>query len=171
MKKIDIDDILTDEKDNIMANVPGYSPFQRVPQEFKDNASIPPEIRKLLNLNEPEKQNLFAPVENEDDAEAVHDYELLDKYVKAKYDFHIDAVLRRAKVSFKDLEEKTAVAKEWDDHMTPRVDFMYNYLDFYNDRHRVRERFVNEINKKTTLEDIGKHLDRFVLDSKAKLGD
>lgn len=48
---------------------------------------------------------------------------------------------------------------------------MYNYLDFYNDRHKVRERFVNEINKKTTLEDIGKRLDKFVLDSKASLGD
>lgn len=48
---------------------------------------------------------------------------------------------------------------------------MYNYLDFYNDRHTVRERFVNEINKKTTLEDVGKQLDKFVLDSKASLDD
>jgi hypothetical protein len=48
---------------------------------------------------------------------------------------------------------------------------MYSYLDFYNDRHACRERFVKEINKKTTLEDVGKQLDKFVLDSKASLDD
>jgi len=49
----------------------------------------------------------------------------------------------------------------------PRVEFMYNYLDFKNDRHRVRERFMKEMNKKTTIEDIGGLLDKFILDSKA----
>jgi len=44
---------------------------------------------------------------------------------------------------------------------------MYNYLDFKCDRHRVRDRFMKEVNKKTTIEDIGGLLDRFVLDSKA----
>jgi len=74
-------------------------------------------------------------------------------------------------VCFRDLEERDVLAKQWDDHVIPRVEFMYNYLDFYNDRHTVRERFVNEINKKTTLEDVGKQLDKFVLDSKASLDD
>jgi hypothetical protein len=45
---------------------------------------------------------------------------------------------------------------------------MYNYLDFKNDRYRVRERFVRHLNKKTTIEDVGSLLDKFVLDSKAK---
>jgi hypothetical protein len=44
---------------------------------------------------------------------------------------------------------------------------MYNYLDFKNDRYRVRERFVRHLNKKTTIEDVGTLLDKFVLDSKA----
>jgi hypothetical protein len=79
--------------------------------------------------------------------------------------------LKQAKVCFRDLEERDVLAKQWDDHIIPRVEFMYNYLDFYNDRHTVRERFVNEINKKTTLEDVGKQLDKFVLDSKASLDD
>ena len=48
---------------------------------------------------------------------------------------------------------------------------MYNYLDYKSDRHRVRERFVNEMNKKTSLEDIGLLLDEFVLDSKANTGE
>ncbi len=47
---------------------------------------------------------------------------------------------------------------------------MYNYLDYKGDRHKVRQRFLNEMNKKTTLEDIGLILDEFVLDSKANVG-
>jgi hypothetical protein len=47
-------------------------------------------------------------------------------------------------------------ARTHDEMVEPRVEFMYNYLDFYNDRHTVRERFVKEINKKTSIEDIGK---------------
>jgi hypothetical protein len=48
---------------------------------------------------------------------------------------------------------------------------MYNYLDYKSDRQRVRERFVHEMNKKTSLEDIGLLLDEFVLDSKANTGE
>ena len=44
---------------------------------------------------------------------------------------------------------------------------MYNYLDYKNDRHRVRERFLSEMNKKTTIQDVGYLLDELVLDSKA----
>jgi hypothetical protein len=46
---------------------------------------------------------------------------------------------------------------------------MYNYLDYENDRYKVRDRFVNHMNKKSGLEDIGRTLDKFVLDSKAKV--
>ena len=42
---------------------------------------------------------------------------------------------------------------------------MYNYLDYKSDRHQVRERFLNEMNKKTSLEDIGFLLDEFVLET------
>ena len=45
---------------------------------------------------------------------------------------------------------------------------MYNYLDYNNDRHRLRERFANEMHKKTSLQDVGEKLDEFILDSKAK---
>jgi hypothetical protein len=154
-----------------MKDAPGYMPFQRISEEQKNNGAYPGEIQKLLNLNEPEKQNLKAPILDEDSALAANDYELLDYYVKAKYDHLVDHTLKQAKVCFRDLEERDVLAKQWDDHVIPRVEFMYNYLDFYNDRHTVRERFVNEINKKTTLEDVGKQLDKFVLDSKASLDD
>ena len=44
---------------------------------------------------------------------------------------------------------------------------MFNYMDYNNDRSRVRSRFLREMNKKTTLEDIGRLLDRFVIDEQA----
>lgn len=46
---------------------------------------------------------------------------------------------------------------------------MYDYMDFDNDRARVRSRFLNEMHKKTTMKDIGDKLDEFVLSSKAAI--
>jgi len=48
-----------------------------------------------------------APMMDEDSAAAANDYELLDYYVKAKYDHLVDHTLKNAKVVFKDLEEKS----------------------------------------------------------------
>ena len=44
---------------------------------------------------------------------------------------------------------------------------MYNYLDYDNDRKKIRDKFLNEMNKKTTLKDIGETLDKLILDEKA----
>jgi hypothetical protein len=44
MKKIDVDDVLLDKNMPIMKNVPGYSPFQRITDEYKNDASYPGEI-------------------------------------------------------------------------------------------------------------------------------
>ena len=49
-----------------------------------------------------------------------------------------------------------------------RAEFMYNFFDYDNDRERVRTRFLEEANKRTTLKDIGEALDKFMLDEKAK---
>jgi hypothetical protein len=51
--------------------------------------------------------------------------------------------------------------------MGPKLDYMYNYLDFDHDRAVVRNKFLNEMNKRTTLADIGESLDKLVTDSKA----
>ena len=45
---------------------------------------------------------------------------------------------------------------------------MFNYMDYDNDRSKVRQRFIDEMNKKTTLEDIGKMLDKFIIDERGK---
>lgn len=48
---------------------------------------------------------------------------------------------------------------------------MYSYFDYDNDRARVRQRFLDEMNKKTTLKDIGEQLDKFLLDERARGAD
>jgi|DEB0MinimDraft_12_1074336.scaffolds.fasta_scaffold44232_3 hypothetical protein len=52
--------------------------------------------------------------------------------------------------------------------MEAKLDYMYNYLDFDNDRSKVRNKFLMEMNKRATLEDIGETLDELVIDAKAK---
>lgn len=59
-------------------------------------------------------------------------------------------------------------AEQYDEWVEQRVEFMYNYLDYNNDRYRLREQFANEMHKKTSLQDVGEKLDEFILDSKAK---
>jgi DNA-directed RNA polymerase sigma subunit (sigma70/sigma32) len=43
--------------------------------------------------------------------------------------------------------------------MGEKIDYMYNYLDFDNDRAIVRDRFLTQMNKRATLADIGESLD------------
>ena len=67
----------------------------------------------------------------------------------------------------KDFAEKRKVAEEQDNWMTAKIDYMYNYMDFNHDRAMVREKFLKQMNKRTTLLDIGETLDKLVVDSKA----
>jgi len=66
-----------------------------------------------------------------------------------------------------EIEEEKQIQKEYDHWMTDRVEFMYDYLDFDHERRHVRQRFLNEMHKKTTLQDIGEKLDEFTWSSKA----
>lgn len=45
---------------------------------------------------------------------------------------------------------------------------MFSYGDYNNDRTEIRNRFMKQMHKKTTLKDIGADLDEMVLMSKAK---
>jgi hypothetical protein len=45
---------------------------------------------------------------------------------------------------------------------------MFNYADYDNDRARVKARFLKEVNKKTTLKDIGELLDKLILNEKTE---
>ena len=94
--------------------------------------------------------------------------ELAAPYFKAKWDHYIDTNLQRLK--FTHLEMDLEVTAEFDKDMKERVELMYSYDDFTHDRHILRDKFLNEMNKKTTLKDIGTKLDEFILDSKANVG-
>jgi len=55
--------------------------------------------------------------------------------------------------------------------METRVSFMYDNLDYDNERFEVREKFLTEMHKKTTVQDIGEMLDEFKYSSKAAIVD
>lgn len=78
--------------------------------------------------------------------------------------------MRQIKMTNRDLEEASFLHGEGgkDEFMQKRLEFMYAYFDYDNDRARVRDRFIKEQNKKTTLKDIGEALDKFLLDERAE---
>lgn len=71
------------------------------------------------------------------------------------------------KYTTKEYYDKKEVLEEEDSWMDAKIEYMYNYLDFDHDRARVRTRFLKEMNKRTTLKDIGETLDKLIYDSKA----
>ena len=66
-----------------------------------------------------------------------------------------------------DAMEQDLNADEYDAWMRPRVEFMYNYCDIGTERQVIRDRFLAQMHKKTTLKDIGEKLDEFIWSSKA----
>lgn len=94
--------------------------------------------------------------------------QMAEPYFKAKWDHYIDSNLSRLKFTAYELDLE--MAAEFDIDMKERVELMYSYDDFRHERKLLRNKFLNEMNKKTTLKDIGAKLDEFILDSKANLG-
>ena len=89
-------------------------------------------------------------------------------YFTAKWKWYVDQKMSQVRLTMRDIEESRYHAEQYDEWIEQRVDFMYNYLDYNNDRYQLREKFAHEMHKKTTLKDIGEKLDEFILDSKAK---
>ena len=75
--------------------------------------------------------------------------ELATGYYKAKWDHYVDDTLSRLKITTKEYDRDWA--REYDKDMKERVEIMYSYDDIVNDRHILRNRFLREMNKKTTL--------------------
>ena len=75
-----------------------------------------------------------------------------------------------SRFKLRESEYDREIAEEVENDMKERVELMYSYDDIVHDRHILRNRFLHEMNKKTTLRDIGAKLDEFVLDSKANMG-
>ena len=82
-------------------------------------------------------------------------FELVDKYFVSKFEYYMREKLNQIKLTQKDLEERYEERKIVDERIKRRADFMYNYGDYDSDRTKIRKRFIEEMNKKTTLKDIG----------------
>lgn len=93
------------------------------------------------------------------------------QYLKAKWDHHVDTFLSQAQITNLKWEREKEEAELHDAWLKPKIDFMFNYLDFESDRDRTRQRFNQEMHRKSTIEDIGGILDVLTLDSKAKVAD
>lgn len=137
-------------------------------EQLLDDPSLPQEFRKIMNIVRPENQNMKFVV---DDARSSREKLGFDhiqiKYLRAKWDHYIDQKLSQLQITTKQLEHDLPFAELHDKQIEGRMEFMYNYMDFRSDRHRVRERFLKHVNKKSTIEDIGGLIDKFTLDSKA----
>lgn len=66
--------------------------------------------------------------------------------------------MRQLRVTTIDIERATSFHEGEDgvdEQIKRRAELMYDYFDYDNDRTKVRERFLKEAQKKTTLKDIG----------------
>lgn len=91
------------------------------------------------------------------------------KLLRAKWDHYVDKKLEQFHITTRTLDQEMATAQQHDPWIIPRVEYMYDHLDFRSDRSRCRERFIKQVNKKSTIEDIGGLLDEWILDSKAAM--
>lgn len=138
-------------------------------EEAKNSNGLHPELRKLVYNTLPEDVDPDFPIENKEDAllfETYHDAAI--NYFKAKTQFFDDAFENQLQLTTEHFAEMEDNIRLEDERMEAKLDFMYNYLDFDSDRDRVRGKFLREMNKKTSLQDIGEVLDELVLEEKAK---
>ena len=113
-------------------------------------------------------QNIYRPVFDEVSREAYVDkQELMMRLFEAKWKWHKDRVYSQIQATTKELFEEEMIADDYDQWMNRRVEYMYDYIDFNNEREAVRARFLNEMHKKTTMQDVGEKLDEFIYSSKA----
>lgn len=163
INKISIQDVYN-EVDPIFPNT---LPEDR---EFVDDANVPLEVRKLLNMQQFEMQDPSYPVFDEESGSLLADYEdYVAKYFRQKLKFWYNYQMEQMQVTSKNLEQQYQAASETDPMIKIRANFMFSFLDYENDRVPLREKFISEMNKKTTLEDIGKMLDEFVYKEKGEL--
>lgn len=88
-------------------------------------------------------------------------------YYKGKLRFFEDCFNNQLALTshgFESMREAVEVQDQW---MSDKLDYMYDHLDYAHDRAKVRDKFLGEVNKRVTLEDVGETLDKMALDSKA----
>ena len=89
--------------------------------------------------------------------------ELKNRLFEAKWEWYKAQKFGQTKVVTKEMAEEATIADDYDKWMTRRVEFMYDYLDFDNERAQIRNKFLDQMHKKSSLKDIGDKLDEFIL--------
>ena len=146
----------------------GFDPFTNMTEEQRNDPSMPGELKKIFNTNEPELQNLFRPIVDAASREAYLDEtELKSALFDAKWNWYKNKTYAQMKLTTEEVCKDRFFAEQYDEHIKPRVEFMYNYMDYETDRSKMRYKFLAEMHKKTSVKDIGEKLDEFILDSKA----
>lgn len=135
-------------------------------EELKNDPNWHPEFKKAAYSNLPEDND--PSIQNEEDAQ---NYEAMQDahfgWYKAKQTYLDDLYDNQLQLMTKNLEENQKQLGYEDERMEEKLDYMYHSLDYDNDRRVVRDKFLKEVNKRTTLADVGETLDKLVIDSKA----
>ena len=130
---------------------------------------MPPEIANRLLIQAPEEYNPLVSVRDAVSAEKFAEYEKYAiNYIKAKIALHQDDFLTDVRaMSEKLTSDQVENALQHDKEMNEKFDFMYNYLDFDSDRTKVRDQFLKDVTRRSSLADIGETLDKLTIASKA----
>jgi hypothetical protein len=89
-------------------------------------------------------------------------------YFKAKQQFISDQIENQVQLTTMEYEELAEKYTMEDKYMQHKLDYMYNFMDYDNDRLKVRQKFLDQMNKRVDLRDIGEMLDELVIENKAK---
>ena len=104
-------------------------------QQARADTSLPTQLRQMLGRATPELQNVYMPVFDESSRQEFIDVqELKNRLFEAKWDWYKAQKLGQTKVVTKEMAEEATIADDHDKWMTRRVEFMYDYLDFDNER-------------------------------------
>ena len=116
-------------------------------------------------------QNLYLPViDDETRTEYKALQEISQKIYNAKWDKYVDDHINMYQYIPEEMFEDLKYGNLRDKSIKSRVHYMYNYMDYRHFRHQVRHKFINDMHKKSTLEDIGESLDDLIFESKARVG-
>ena len=137
--------------------------------KMRNNTSLHPELRKSLYSNKMEIDDPRFSIQDKEDELFYETYnQMAINYFEAKKQHLDDCFENQFELTSIEYMEMAEQYKIEDANMKENMDFMYNYLDFDNNRVQVRKKYLLEMNKKTNLRDIGETLDELILDSKAK---
>lgn len=136
------------------------------PAHFK-SLELLPEIRKM------EYSTLLdMPDDRAYDEESARDLEdhqrVKHTYYKAKLAFFEDCFQNQVRYRLMDFDKMHEALEFEDQQMEEKLEFMYDHLDFDHDRSKVRKKFLSEVNRRVTLDDIGETLDKLIYESKGE---